>query len=133
MVRYEPAKDWQEWVEGLAVGWHGRSRWRLSLILLGMVFARGRRTVTTWLRAVAIKQDFGDYYYFLQPLGRKSKELALRLFTLLLVLWSRASACCWRWTTRRPSATGRKYKALAFITIPRPARPATSSCMGRSG
>jgi hypothetical protein len=69
MVRYQPPKDWQQWVEWLAAGLHGRSRWRLSLILLGMVFARGRRTVTTWLRAV----------------GRKSKELALRLFTLLLV------------------------------------------------
>jgi len=50
-----------------------------------MLFARGRRTVTTWPRAVGIKDDFADYYYFLQPLGRKSKELALRLFTLLLV------------------------------------------------
>lgn len=85
MVRYRPPTDWQQWVEWLAAGLHGRSRWRLSLILLGMVFARGRRTVTSWLRAVGIQDDFSDYYYFLQPLGRKSKELAERLFTLLLV------------------------------------------------
>lgn len=85
MVRYQPPEDWQRWVEWLAAGLHGRSRWRLSLILLGMVFARGRRTVTAWLRAVGIREDFADYYYFLQPLGRKSKVLALRLFTLLLV------------------------------------------------
>lgn len=85
MVHYQPPKDWQQWVEWLAAGLHGRSRWRLSLILLGMVFARGRRTVTTWLRAAGIQHDFADYYYFLQPLGRKSKELAQRLFTLLLV------------------------------------------------
>ncbi len=85
MVRYQPPKDWQQWVEWLAAGLHGRSRWRLSLILLGMVFARGRRTVTTWLRAVGISDDFADYYYFLQPLGRKSKALAERLFMLLLV------------------------------------------------
>lgn len=85
MVRYQPPKDWQQWVEWLAAGLHGRSRWRLSLILLGLVFARGRRTVTTWLRAVGIRDDFADYYYFLQPLGRKSKELAQRLFTLLLI------------------------------------------------
>lgn len=85
MVRYQPPKDWQQWVQWLAAGLHGRNRWRLSLIFLGMVFARGRRTVTTWLRAVGINDDFADYYYFLQPLGRKSKELALRLFTLLLV------------------------------------------------
>lgn len=85
MVRYQPPKDWQQWVEWLAAGLHGRSRWRLSLILLGMVFARGRRTVTTWLRAAGISDDFGDYYYFLQPLGRKSKALAERLFMLLLM------------------------------------------------
>ncbi|MCI0355289.1 MAG: transposase, partial [Acidobacteria bacterium] len=41
--------------------------------------------VTTWLRAVGIADDFADYYYFLQPLGRKSKELAQRLLGLLLV------------------------------------------------
>jgi DDE superfamily endonuclease len=85
MVQYQPPKDWQQWVEWLAAGLHGRSRWRLSLILLGMVFARGRRTVTTWLRAAGISDDFNDYYYFLQPLGRKSKALAERLFLLLLV------------------------------------------------
>ena len=84
MVRYQPPKDWQQWVEWLAAGLHGRSRWRLSLILLGMVFGRGRRTVTTWLRAVGISNDFADYYYFLQPVGRKTKALALRLFALLL-------------------------------------------------
>lgn len=85
MVRYRPPKDWQQWVEWLAAGLHGRNRWRLSLIFLGIVFARGRRTVTTWLRAVGISEDFADYYYFLQPLGRKSKELAQRLLALLLV------------------------------------------------
>jgi DDE superfamily endonuclease len=85
MVRYQPPKDWQQWVEWLAAGLHGRSRWRLPVILLGIVFARGRRTVTTWLRAAGIRDDFADYYYFLQPLGRKSKALAERLFLLLLV------------------------------------------------
>src|SRR6266496_246807 len=85
MVHYQPPRDWQQWVQWLAAGLHGRSRWRLSLIIMGILFARGRRTVTTWLRAVGISNDFADYYYFLQPLGRKSKTLAQRLFMLLLV------------------------------------------------
>ena len=85
MVRYQPPQDWQHWVEWVAAGLHGRSRWRLSLIFLGMIFARGRRTVTTWLRAASITQGFANYYYFLQPLGRKSKVLAQRLWMLLLV------------------------------------------------
>ena len=85
MVRFQPPQDWQRWVEVLAAPLHGRNRWRLSVVLLGMVFARGRRTVTTWLRAVGIGDDFADYYYFLQPLGRKVKELAEGLLAVLLV------------------------------------------------
>lgn len=85
MVRYSPPEDWQQWVEWLAAGLHGRNRWRLSCVLMGLVFGRGRRTATAWLRAVGIGQGFGNYYYFLQPLGRKSSELAERLLTLLLV------------------------------------------------
>lgn len=85
MVRYQPPTDWQEWVDWLGAGLQGRSRWRLSLIFLGMLFARGRRTVTTWLRAAGIQHDFADYYYFLQPLARKANQLAQRLLTLLLV------------------------------------------------
>lgn len=85
MVRYSPPEDWQQWVEWLAAGLHGRNRWRLSGVLMGLVFGRGRRTVTAWLRAVGVGHDFSDYYYFLQPLGRKSSELAERLLTLLLV------------------------------------------------
>jgi hypothetical protein len=85
MVPYQPPKDWQQWVDWLAAGLHGRSRWRLSLIVMGMLFAFGRRTVTTWLRAAGIHDDFADYYYFLQPLGRKAKQISERLLVLLLV------------------------------------------------
>jgi DDE superfamily endonuclease len=85
MVQYQPPRDWQQWVDWLAAGLHGRCRWRLSLIIMGVVFARGRRTVTTWLRAVGIQDDFADYYYFLQPLGRKAQETAARLLAVLLV------------------------------------------------
>ena len=84
MVPYQPPKEWQQWVDWLAAGLHGRNRWRLSWIIMGILFARGRRTVTTWLRAAGIQDDFAGYYYFLQPLGRKTKQLAERLLTLLL-------------------------------------------------
>lgn len=85
MVDYQPPIEWQQWVDWLAAGLHGRNRWRLSLIMMGIIFARGRRTVTTWLRAVGITDEFADYYYFLQPVGRKAKMLAQRLLALLLV------------------------------------------------
>jgi hypothetical protein len=76
--------EWREWSEWLAAGLHARNRWRLPVLLLGILFARGRRTVTTWLRAVGIRHDFRDYYYFLAPLGRKAKSVATQLFLLLL-------------------------------------------------
>ena len=84
MVRYQPPMEWQQWVDWLGAGLHGRSRWRLSLIIMGIVFARGRRTVTSWLRAVGVSDGYTGYYYFLQPLGRKANQLGERLLTLLL-------------------------------------------------
>lgn len=85
MASYQPPDDMQQWMDWMAAGLHGRNRWRFSWIVLGIVFARGRRTVTAWLRAVGVSDDFADYYYFLAPLGRKSKQLAERLLVLLLV------------------------------------------------
>jgi len=49
-----------------------------------MLLASGRRTVTTWLRAAGVSDDYQDYYYFLASLGRKSESVATRLVTLLL-------------------------------------------------
>jgi hypothetical protein len=49
-----------------------------------MLFAGGRRTVTTWLRAAGVSDDFQDYYYFLAALGRKTNSVADQLVTLLL-------------------------------------------------
>jgi len=49
-----------------------------------MLFAGGRRTVTTWLRAAGVSDDFQDYYYFLACVGRKSESIATQLTALLL-------------------------------------------------
>ena len=76
--------DWSDWNEWLAAGLHARNRWRLPLLLTGILFAGGRRTVSTWLRAAGISDDYQDYYYFLAPLGRKTSSVATRLFLLLL-------------------------------------------------
>ena len=76
--------DWSDWNEWLAAGLHARNRWRLPLLLTGILFAGGRRTVSTWLRAAGISDDYQDYYYFLAPLGRKASSVATRLFLLLL-------------------------------------------------
>jgi DDE superfamily endonuclease len=76
--------EWSEWSEWLAAGLHGRCRWRLPVLVTGILFATGRRTVTTWLRAAGISVDYADYYYFLASLGRKTESVSTRLFLLLL-------------------------------------------------
>jgi hypothetical protein len=82
--RWACPEQWSEWSEWLAAGLHARHRWRLPLLLVGMLFAHGRRTVTTWLRAAGISADFADYYYFLASLGRKTEIVATRLLSLVL-------------------------------------------------
>jgi len=74
--RWESPEDWSEWSEWLASALHGRNRWRLPVLLLGILFANGRRTVTTWLRAAGVSDDFQAYYYFLTSLGRIFSTLA---------------------------------------------------------
>ncbi|MBU4179836.1 MAG: transposase [Actinobacteria bacterium] len=76
--------EWSEWSEWLAAGLHARNQWRLPVLLTGILFARGRRTVTSWLRANGISADYADYFYFLASLGRKTESVATQLFLLLL-------------------------------------------------
>jgi hypothetical protein len=83
-ANWQCPSEWTEWSEWLAAGLHARNRWRLPVLLTGILFAVGRRTVTTWLRAVGVSDDFQDYYYFLAPLGRKARSIATQLFLLVL-------------------------------------------------
>lgn len=76
--------QWSEWSEWLSAGLHARNRWRLPVLMVGILFANGRRTVTSWLRAAGVSDDFDDYYYFLAALGRKAKSVAAQLVTLVL-------------------------------------------------
>ena len=60
--RWKCPSQWAEWSEWLAAGLHARNRWRLPVLLVGILFAQGRRTVTSWLRAAGVSDDFQDYY-----------------------------------------------------------------------
>jgi hypothetical protein len=84
ICRWQCPEDWDEWSQWLAAGLHARCRWRLPVLLAGILFALGRRTVTTWLRAAGVSPDFQGYYYFLAALGRKTKSVATQLLVLVL-------------------------------------------------
>ena len=64
------------WITELSGPLHGRLAWRLLPLLTGMLFAGGRRTVASWLRAADVGDDFRAYYYFLGTLGRNVNYLA---------------------------------------------------------
>jgi hypothetical protein len=82
--RWECPEQWSEWSQWLSAGLHARNRWRLPVLLVGILFAGGRRTVTTWLRAAGVSGDFDYYYYFLAALGRKTKSIATQLVTCIV-------------------------------------------------
>ena len=90
-------EQWSQWSVWLAAGLHGRNRWRLPVLLLGMLFAGGRgRTVTTWLRA-GVSDDYqDDDIIFLVGVGRKSESVATQLLGLVPVRCCPCpSGCCW--------------------------------------
>jgi len=58
-----------------------RSAARLPLILLGALFARGRRTVTSWFRAAAIREDFRNAYTTVCAAGREADQVAVSILS----------------------------------------------------
>lgn len=83
-ANFRGPKEWDQWTEWLMAGLHGRNRWRLPILLMGILFAQGRRTVSTWLRAAGVSPDYEDYYYFLASVGRNAKLVSWRLLSLVL-------------------------------------------------
>ena len=56
-----------------------RSQSRFVALLGGVVFARGRRTVTSWLRAAGITEEFRPAYSLLWTVGRHTALMATQL------------------------------------------------------
>jgi hypothetical protein len=54
-----------------------RTATRLPLLLLGILLARGRRTVTAWFRAAGIANDFRPAYAALCAVGRRTDDMAV--------------------------------------------------------
>jgi hypothetical protein len=56
-----------------------RSALRLALLFFGAVLARGRRTVTTWIRAAQLSDRFRSCYTAAAAAGKKADSIAGRL------------------------------------------------------
>jgi len=70
---------WQDLTHSLASVLHQRHAFRLAVLFTGALFAKGRRTVTSWLRAAGVGPGFAAYYYFLAALARRVELLAALL------------------------------------------------------
>lgn len=65
-----------QWFDRLADALDKRSAPRLAWLLLGAVLARGRRTVTTWIRAARLSTQFRPCYTAIAAAGRKADAVA---------------------------------------------------------
>jgi hypothetical protein len=84
MATWQLPTDVTNWIAALSKLLDERNRFRLLPIFAGIFFGQGRRTVSSWLRAAGISDDYEDYYYFISTLGRKTKSLATRLLFLIM-------------------------------------------------
>ena len=84
MVTWQLPADVTYWIAALSKLLDERNAFCLLPIFAGIFFGQGRRTVSSWLRAAGISDDYEDYYYFISTLGRKTKSLATRLLYLIM-------------------------------------------------
>ena len=78
--------NWTVLVIAICSVLHQCSAWRLSIIIAGIVFANGRRTVTSWFRAAGITKQYKAFYYFIGSIGRKTETIATILFEIMINL-----------------------------------------------
>jgi hypothetical protein len=72
------------WLTDIVAALDRRSAPRLLLLFIGALFAKGRRTVTSWFRAAGITTEFRPAYNALWAAGRHADALAYRLVCLAL-------------------------------------------------
>jgi hypothetical protein len=72
------------WLTDIVAALDRRSAPRLLLLVVGALFAKGRRTVTSWFRAAGITSEFRHAYNALWASGQKADALSYRLLCLVL-------------------------------------------------
>src|SRR3954471_5750574 len=56
-----------------------RSAPRLARLLVGAIIARGRRTVTSWIRAAGLSREYRPCYTTVAAAGQRADAIAARL------------------------------------------------------
>ncbi|HZR52505.1 MAG TPA: transposase [Streptosporangiaceae bacterium] len=68
-----------QWFCYLAAALDRRSAARLALVYVGALLARGRRTVTSWIRAAGLSSDYKPVYTAVAAAGKRADAIAARL------------------------------------------------------
>src|SRR5881394_2094528 len=68
-----------------------RSAAHVPVLLLGILFASGRRTVTSWFRAAHITDAFRPAYHTVYAIGRRANDLALTAWQTVQPCLSRSA------------------------------------------
>src|SRR3954469_12092391 len=79
MTSSHPIAGTCQWFSQLARPLDRRSAPRLALLFLGALLARGRRTVTTWIRAAGLSGRFPSRHLAVAAAGKKADSIAARL------------------------------------------------------
>jgi DDE superfamily endonuclease len=81
MTSSHPTPTPCQWFSWLAAALDRRSTPRLARLFIGAVLARGRRTVTTWIRAGKLSDRFQSCYVAVAAAGKRADRIARRLLT----------------------------------------------------
>ncbi len=76
MFAFNLIAEWRAWVLALSAPLHGRLAWRLPAVVAAIVFASGRRTAWDRWRVARVGSGSRSYYYFLDPVGRRTQRAA---------------------------------------------------------
>lgn len=68
-----------QWFDRLASALDRRSAPRLAWLFLGALLARGRRTVTSWIRAAGLSDQYQSCYLAVAAAGKKAETIAAHL------------------------------------------------------
>ena len=79
MPSSHPAPPSCHWFSVLAAALDPRSGPRLAWLLVGAVLARGRRTVTSWIRAAGLSGDYRPCYATVAAAGGRADRIAAHL------------------------------------------------------
>jgi DDE superfamily endonuclease len=77
-LSYSPPPTCQ-WFSQLAAALDRRSAVWLALVFVGTVLARGRRTVTSWIRAAGLSANYKPVYTTVAAAGKRADSVAARL------------------------------------------------------